>query len=103
MKKHMPGFCPSCGKLVVGTYTQRAKKYCPHCDVEIIVFVRHKYIFGILFLLAMLPFLFMDYSFFIFSIHHRFGLYFCFYEMVIFFFAVLAVRRNVKWGKGKSC
>jgi hypothetical protein len=95
-------FCPNCNKLVLGNHKERNSIFFPHCKKEIIVQVRNKCLFVVFFLLAMLPFVFNEFSFSIFDVHGYFALYFSMYLLMIFVGAVFSVIKNVRWERGED-
>jgi len=96
----MMPLCPNCNRLVIGSRKERGKTFCPHCNSEIVVRVKNKYLFVIFFILVMLPFVFNKYSFLVFNVHGQFKLYLSIYLLIIFIFSIISLLKNVEWEKG---
>jgi DNA-directed RNA polymerase subunit RPC12/RpoP len=97
----MMPFCPTCGRFVLGALKDGGKTFCPHCNAEIVVEIRNKFIFVILFIFASLPFLLIKYLDAIFDIGDLFFLCLVLYLFIIFLFSIWAVAKNVNWGSKK--
>ena len=93
--------CPNCNRLVLGLYKESGKNFCPHCKGEIVITIRNKHVFVILFALFALPFLFSPYWSSVVDVDGNFFIYFKLYNFFLFVFAMAAGYRNVTWERRK--